>query len=77
MDFLLKKDRDFIALEIKAGNKVHKEQLKDLKAISELKGLKKRILVYRGDKKLRTEDGIDIWPFSFFNRVLMENSLRL
>ncbi|MEI6614455.1 MAG: DUF4143 domain-containing protein [Chrysiogenales bacterium] len=75
VDFLLKKDRKFIALEIKTGNKVHKEQLKGLKAIAGLQGLKKRIIVYRGDKKLRTEDGIDIWPFSFFNQVLMENSL--
>lgn len=77
VDFLLKKDQEFIALEIKASNKAHKEQLKGLKAISELKGLKKRILVYSGDKKLRTEDGIDIWPFSFFNQVLIENSLWL
>jgi predicted AAA+ superfamily ATPase len=75
VDFLLKKDKEFIALEIKSSVKVHKEHLKGLKAIAELKGLKKRILVYTGDKKMRSEDGIDIWPFSFFNQVLIENSL--
>ncbi|MFH2108325.1 MAG: ATP-binding protein [Chrysiogenia bacterium] len=77
VDFLLKKDKEFIALEIKSGNKAHKEHLKGLRAVSGLKGLKKRILVYNGDKKLLTEDGIDIWPFSFFNQVLTENSLWL
>jgi len=75
VDFLLKKGQEFLALEVKAGSKVHKEHLKGLKAISGLTGLKKRILVYTGEQKMRSEDGIDIWPFSFFNQALIENSL--
>jgi hypothetical protein len=35
-------------------------------AIGELPRLRRRILVYLGDRQLRTEDGIDVWPLDRF-----------
>jgi len=37
-------------------------QLAGLRAIREVPRLTRRILVYLGDRRLRTEDGIDVWP---------------
>ena len=66
VDFLLKRDNSFIALEVKTSQRLHNEHLKGLRAITDLKGLKKRILIYLGERKMMTEDHIEIWPFDFF-----------
>ncbi len=70
MDFLLKRENSFIALEVKTSQRITGEHLKGLRAIAELKGVKRRIIIYRGEKKMQTEDHIDIWPFDFFCEVL-------
>ena len=49
----------------KTAKKVRPEDLKGLKAIADLKGVKKRILVYLGTTQLKT-DGIEILPFPLF-----------
>lgn len=65
VDFLLQNGPELIAIEVKTTKKVKTEDLKGLKAISELKGVKRRILVYLGTTKMKKE-GIEIMPFSFF-----------
>jgi predicted AAA+ superfamily ATPase len=70
VDFLLKRENSFIALEVKTSQRITGEHLKGLRAIAELKGVKRRIIIYRGEKKMQTEDHIDIWPFDFFCEVL-------
>lgn len=65
VDFLLRKDHGFTAIEVKTSKRFKKEDLKGLKAIVELKGVKKRILVYLGSQKMNI-DGIDIMPFDDF-----------
>ena len=70
VDFLLKRENSFIALEVKTSQHITGEHLKGLRAIAELKGVKRRIIIYRGEKKMQTEDHIDIWPFDFFCEVL-------
>jgi hypothetical protein len=49
--------------------------LKGLRSIGELKGLKKKILVCPGERKMETEAKIEIWPFDFFNQVLENGNL--
>ena len=62
VDFLLRRGRDFLAVEVKAQPRFSTPQLAGLRAVGELPRLTRRILVYLGDHHLRTEDGIDVWP---------------
>ena len=75
VDFLLRRGRDFLAIEIKAQPRFSTPQLAGLRAIGELPRLTRRILVYLGDRHLRTEDGIDVWPFDRFTAAVAKGSL--
>ncbi|MCP4153722.1 MAG: ATP-binding protein [bacterium] len=75
VDFLLKREDDFIAIEVKTSINLQRAHFKGLKAISELTGLKKRILVYPGEKKMKTKDNIEVWPLQFFLETLRNNTL--
>ena len=73
VDFLLKKGKELIAIEVKAKTQVSSQDYKGLKAISELPTVKRRIVVYLGKAIRKTENGIEIWPFDFFCKNLKEN----
>ena len=62
VDFLLRRGREFLAIEVKAQTRYSTPQLAGLRAIADLPRLVRRVLVYLGDQRLRTEDGIDVWP---------------
>ncbi|MBE7437430.1 MAG: ATP-binding protein [Spirochaetales bacterium] len=65
VDFLLKRGKEFVALEVKSSNRLRPEDLRGLQAIEPLKGLKKRILIYRGNQQLKVEN-IEVLPFATF-----------
>lgn len=44
-------------------------------ASAELPGLRRRVLVHRGDRPTRTEDGIDVWPVETFLQALEQGRL--
>lgn len=75
VDFLLRRGRDFLAVEVKAQSRFSTPQLGGLRAIGELPRLVRRILVYLGDRRLRTEDGIDVWPFDDLVEAVASASL--
>ncbi len=75
VDFLLQKGKDFIAIEIKSSSKIHNSDMSGLKAVSELNGLKRRVLVYLGDKKLKTIDNIEVLPLNDFLKILSKNTI--
>ena len=62
VDFLLRRGREHLAIEVKAQSRYSTPQLAGLRAIADLPRLSRRILVYLGRERLRTEDGIDVWP---------------
>ncbi len=74
-DFLLRRNREFLAIEAKAGSRYHAGMLRGLRAVGKLPGLARRVLVYGGRNSFRTEDGIEIWPALRFSRELAEDSL--
>ena len=37
--------------------------------------LVRRVLVYLGDRRLKTEDGIDVWPLPTFTDALAAGAL--
>lgn len=75
VDFLLRRGRDFLAVEVKAQRRFSTPQLAGLRAIGELPRLTRRILLYLGDRHLRTEDGIDVWPLERFTAAAADHSL--
>ncbi len=71
VDFLLKSGRDLFAIEVKASKKIRPEHLRGLQSIAALKGVKKRVLVYSGDSKQMTAEGIEILPLRDFEEALV------
>lgn len=62
VDFLLRRGRELLAIEVKATDRYHTAQLKGLRAIESLSRVVRRLLVYTGTRSFRTSDGIDVWP---------------
>lgn len=75
VDFLLEKEGQFIAIEAKSGQQVHNSHFRGLRAIKELPHLKSRLLVYTGDGRQKTEDGIHVFPLAEFLETLRLNRL--
>lgn len=65
VDFLLRRGREYLALEVKAQSRFSSQQLSGLRAIADLPRVARRILVYLGERRLRTEDEIEVWPLEF------------
>lgn len=66
VDFLLQRGASFIAIEVKARERLDPAAFSGLKAVAELPGVTRRMLVYLGDHHFRHEAGIDVLPFRDF-----------
>jgi predicted AAA+ superfamily ATPase len=74
-DFLLRRGRELIAIEVKSSRHVGDEDLRGLRAVGELPAVKRRLVVYRGDRRLETSDGIVVLPVGAFLRELEAGAL--
>ncbi len=75
VDFLLKRQGEFVAVEVKAGRTFAETWCKGLRAVAGLKGLRRRLVVYPGGPSMQTADGIEVVPFARFCALLDENAL--
>lgn len=75
VDFLLQRGGEYLALEVKAGKRYAPDWLAGLKAIGELPGLARRVLVYTGTRELRTPEGIEVWPLAKLLAALAAGTL--
>jgi predicted AAA+ superfamily ATPase len=75
VDFVLRRGREFLAIDVKAQARFSTPQLAGLRAIADLPRLARRILVHLGERSLRTEDGIDVWPLDRFASAVADRSL--
>jgi len=75
VDFLLTQGKEKKAIEVKAATRLREDHLRGLRAIDGLAGLERRILVYLGEAVLKTEDGIEVWPFETFAERLASRKL--
>lgn len=75
VDFLLKQEGRFIAVEVKAGGRFAESWCRGLRAVSGLKGLTRRLIVYPRGPVLKTPDGIDVLPFQEFAVLLSTGAI--
>jgi predicted AAA+ superfamily ATPase len=75
VDFLLRRGKELLAIEVKASETFSRSQLRGLKAIGELEEVVRRILIYTGPDELRVAGDIEVWPVGRFFDALADNSL--
>ena len=75
VDFVLRRDEDLVAVEVRSGQKVFDADLRGLRALAELPRVRRRLVVCRGDRRQKTADGIDILPVPAFLAELERSSL--
>lgn len=66
VDFLLRRGHELIAIEIKSQRRFSPDVLGGLQAIGELSEVRRRIVVYLGERERRSPEGIEIWPLTTF-----------
>ena len=69
------RDQAFVAVEVKSGRLFSEKWCKGLRAIADLQGLQRRVVVYPTGPVLLTKDGIEVMPFERFAEQLAENRL--
>ena len=75
VDFILTRDGEHLAIEVKASERYNTAMLKGLRAVADLPGLARLILAYRGQRAFTTEDGIDILPLNRLHKILEADQL--
>ena len=70
MDFLIQRGSEFTAIEVKAKERLSSPDFKGLKAIASLNGIGRRLLVFLGERPVRTDDEIEALPVVAFLRKL-------
>jgi predicted AAA+ superfamily ATPase len=70
VDFLVRRGKEFTAIEVKARETLSSPDMKGLRAISGLGGVRRRIVVFLGERPFETEDGIEALPVPDFLREL-------
>lgn len=75
VDFLLERQGEYVAIEVKSATRYDTTLLKGLRAIQELPGLARSLLLYGGQRSFATSDGIEIWPIPRFSEALADGAL--
>jgi uncharacterized protein len=66
VDFLVQHGREFTAIEVKAKEIVANRDFTGLKTIKDMKDVRRRLLVYLGERPFQTEEGIEVMPVREF-----------
>ncbi len=75
VDFVLRRGDELVAVEVRAGRKVFEADLRGLRAIAGLPGLRRRLVVCRGERRQRTADGIEVLPVPAWLKALESSAL--
>jgi uncharacterized protein len=75
VDFVLGRGHEYLAVEVKTSKNLRPADLIGLRAIADLPGLVRRVLIFLGPRRLRTPDDIDVLTFDDFARELAEGVL--
>lgn len=66
VDFLIRRGKDFVAVEVKSGKSLSSRDFAGLNAIADLGRVKRRIVVFGGDRPFKTETGVEGLPVEHF-----------
>ncbi len=77
VDFILRRRKTLVAIEVKAATRLREAELAGLRAVAELKEVRRRVFVYRGARSFRTDDGIEVMSFDEFKQELGTGALAL
>ncbi len=75
VDFVISRGDEHVAIEVKATSAPREDHVRGLRAISDLKGLRRRVLVHTGRRAECTTDGIEMIGVSALSRILDDGSL--
>ena len=75
VDFLLRRGGELLALEVKSSSRFSRSWISGLKAIGELPQVVRRVVIYTGVERLKTPEGVEVWPVETFLRRLERNKL--
>jgi len=75
VDFVLARGRELVAIEAKSGRTFQQKWCSGLRAMGELKAVRRRMLVYPAGPRLKTEDGIEAVSFQTFSQMLAADTL--
>ena len=70
VDFVLRSGPTVVAIEVKATRVLRPKDLRGLRAIAALPELRRRIVVFTGERRSITEDKIEVLPFDVFASLL-------
>ena len=66
VDFVMRQGKELTAIEVKAKKRLTSDDIKGLRAINALKGVKRRWVVYMGRERQNLGDGVEAVPFAEF-----------
>lgn len=75
VDFLIRRGKSFVAVEVKTTANPASAHLAGLRAIADLAGLKRRVLVHMGDRAFNTPEGIEALPVMQFAHEVLSGTL--
>jgi predicted AAA+ superfamily ATPase len=71
VDFLARRGKTFLAIEVKTTRNPGPAHFYGLRAIADLPGIARRVLVHMGDRPFNTPDGIEALPVMAFAREVL------
>jgi predicted AAA+ superfamily ATPase len=75
VDFLMRQGKSFVAIEVKTTPNPDTRHFAGLRAIADLGGVKRRILVHMGERLFNTADGIEAVPVMHFAQEVLSGRL--
>ncbi|MSO63183.1 MAG: DUF4143 domain-containing protein [Acidobacteria bacterium] len=75
VDFLLRRGRSFVAIEVKTTTSPAPVHFAGLRAIADLAGLERRVLVHMGERPFNASDGIEALPVMQFAEEVLSGRL--
>lgn len=75
VDFVLRRGNKLAAIEVKASRRVEEAGLRGLRAVKGVPGIGRRLVVYLGERPMRTQDGIDVLPLPQFLEAIAGGEL--
>jgi predicted AAA+ superfamily ATPase len=74
VDFLVRRGKTFLAVEVKSTRNPGAAHVSGLRAIADLPGLSRRVLVHTGDRPFNTADGIEALPVMAFAQEVLDGA---